>query len=171
RIIEKKTDFYFAYNNKEIKDTQSVRLLKNTSLFEVLADISKSTGLKFKRINNSIYVSKIERLNAAEIPIAEILDPQQFLIKGKITSSEDNEPLPGVSIILKGTTNGTVANVDGSYSITADENAVLQYSYIGFTSQEILVGSQSVIDVALLPDAEQLEEVVVIGYGTQKKSD
>lgn len=91
-------------------------------------------------------------------------------IEGTVISSSDNLPLPGVTIILKGTTKGTTTDVDGKYSIEVpDEGAVLVFSFIGYTSQEVAVLNQSEIDVSLSEDTQGLDEVVVVGYGTQKK--
>ncbi|WP_245576536.1 SusC/RagA family TonB-linked outer membrane protein [Flexithrix dorotheae] len=168
--IEEKSEFRFAYFKGAIDTNMKLDLYaENESLAQILRQISKKTNLHFKRVNENIHISKGEE--KTKIIEEFTSDFFQSTISGKITSAEDNEPLPGVSIIVKGTTNGTVTDVDGSYTIKADDTAVLQYSYIGFTTQEIQVGNQSVIDVALKPDSEQLEEVVVIGYGTQKKSD
>jgi TonB-dependent starch-binding outer membrane protein SusC len=91
-------------------------------------------------------------------------------VSGVVISGEDNFPLPGVSILLKGTTTGTVTDVDGKYRISVpNNNAVLVFSFIGFTSTEVPVGSNSVIDINLKPDTKSLEEVIVVGYGEQKK--
>ncbi|WP_026953607.1 SusC/RagA family TonB-linked outer membrane protein [Algoriphagus vanfongensis] len=91
-------------------------------------------------------------------------------IEGTVISSSDNLPLPGVTIILKGTTKGTTTDVDGKYSIEVpDQGAVLVFSFIGYTSQEVAVFNQSEIDVSLSEDTQGLDEVVVVGYGTQKK--
>ncbi len=93
-------------------------------------------------------------------------------ITGTVTDGAAGESLPGVSIIIKGTTLGTVTDINGRYRISVpDNNAVLVYSFLGFRSQEILVGFNSEIDVGLLPDIQTLSEVVVIGYGTVNKSD
>lgn len=91
-------------------------------------------------------------------------------ITGTVTAGEDNLPLIGVNIIIKGTTTGTITDLDGKYTIEANPGDVLVFSYTGFQSQEITVGNQTLIDVTLLEDFTQLNEVVVIGYGTQKKS-
>ncbi len=96
---------------------------------------------------------------------------QDKSISGKVTSME-GEALPGVNIIVKGTTAGTVTDVNGSYRIAVpDQDAVLVFSYVGYLSEEVAVNDQSVIDVVLAPNLESLSEVVVIGYGTAKKSD
>lgn len=91
-------------------------------------------------------------------------------IKGKIID-ENGEGLPGASIVVKGTGIGATTNLDGNYSLSVPDDAVIQISFVGYTTQEIAVGAMSTIDVQLELDAEQLEEVVVIGYGTSKKKD
>lgn len=97
---------------------------------------------------------------------------QTFQVKGTVTSSDERSGLPGASIVEKGTTNGTVADLDGNYSINvSSSNAILTFSFIGYSSQEIVVGSQSEVSIVLKIDTETLEEIVVIGYGTQKKSE
>ncbi|MCD7937213.1 MAG: TonB-dependent receptor plug domain-containing protein, partial [Tannerellaceae bacterium] len=78
-------------------------------------------------------------------------------------------PLIGVSVAVKGTTNGTVTNLDGEYSLNVPDNAILVFTYIGFRPQEIVVGNQSVIHIDMAEDTQTLDEVVVVGYGTQKK--
>ncbi|WP_341224363.1 TonB-dependent receptor [uncultured Arcticibacterium sp.] len=90
-------------------------------------------------------------------------------ISGKVTD-ENGEGLPGVSVIEKGTTKGTTTDLEGNFKLeTSSSNSVLVFSFIGYKSQELVAGNQSVINVSMVPDAAQLEEVVVVGYGTQKK--
>jgi len=95
----------------------------------------------------------------------------QTRITGTVTSGEDGSALPGVSILEKGTTNGTVTGVDGTYTITTGENAILVFSFVGFTTQEVPVSTQSNVSVTLQSDVTALSEVVIIGYGEQKKED
>ncbi|WP_020528374.1 SusC/RagA family TonB-linked outer membrane protein [Flexithrix dorotheae] len=95
----------------------------------------------------------------------------QSTISGTVSSSDDGEFLPGVSILIKGTSTGSITDLNGNFKIQANTGDILQFSYIGFQSYETVVGTQTTLDIKLLPDLEQLEEVVVIGYGTQKKSD
>ncbi len=92
-------------------------------------------------------------------------------IKGKVVSAADNEPLIGVSVIVKGTVQGTSTDANGDYSISVDPNATLVISYIGYIKQEVEVGNQFEINVSLTEDTKVLDEVVVIGYGTARKSD
>lgn len=94
---------------------------------------------------------------------------QEKKVSGQILS-EDGLLLPGVSIVVKGTTNGTASDIDGNYSILANSNDVLVFSFIGFVTQEIAVVGQSEINAVLVEDAKQLDEVVVVGYGTQTRS-
>jgi TonB-dependent starch-binding outer membrane protein SusC len=93
----------------------------------------------------------------------------QRLVSGKVTSTDDGSPLPGVSVVIKGTTVGTTTDVEGNYKISASQNATLLFSYVGFIKLEQVVGARSVIDVALAPDTKVLSEVVVTGYGVQAK--
>jgi len=95
----------------------------------------------------------------------------QTTVTGMVTSEEDNSGLPGVSILEKGTSNGTVTNSDGNFSITVNEESVLVFSFVGFASQEIPVSGRSTIDVVLSVDVTALGEVVIIGYGEIQKKD
>lgn len=97
---------------------------------------------------------------------------QSRTVKGKVTSTEDGSSLPGVNITVKGTSTGTITDVDGNYSINVPSSeAVLVFSYVGFVTQEMVVGANSTIDIKLVTDTETLSEVVVVGYGTVKKKD
>lgn len=93
---------------------------------------------------------------------------QQKRITGKVTD-EQNEPLPGVNILIKGTASGTVTDVDGNYVLNAPVGSVLVFTFVGYTSVEVTVGDQETINLALQEDIKSFEEVVVVGYGTQKK--
>ncbi|WP_439475504.1 SusC/RagA family TonB-linked outer membrane protein [Algoriphagus formosus] len=84
---------------------------------------------------------------------------------------ETGMPLPGATVLVKGTTNGTVTDLDGNFSLEVSEGAILQISYVGYELQELPVNGQSIFEIQLKPDATQLEELVVVGYGTQKRSD
>src|SRR5690606_22043247 len=84
---------------------------------------------------------------------------------------ENDEPIPGAAVSVSGTTIGTVTDLEGNYSLTVPDGSVLRFSFIGYETQEIEVGDLSVINVTLTEDMASLDEVVVIGYGTQKKSD
>jgi len=99
------------------------------------------------------------------------LSAQDKIIKGIITSVSDAMPIPGVNVMVKGTATGITSGFDGSYSISASSGDILVFSYIGYANQEVKIGNQTQINVSLKEDLTTLEEVVVVGYGTQKKSD
>jgi len=100
------------------------------------------------------------------------LQAQERAISGRVTSAEDGSALPGVNVVLKGTTSGTVTDSDGKFKVTIPASgAALSLSFIGFVSQDVTIGDRSLVDVVLAPDVKQLSEVVVVGYGTQIKQD
>ena len=95
---------------------------------------------------------------------------QNIQIRGQITG-ETGEPIPGASVLVKGTTIGTAADLDGQYTLSVAGNSILVFSFIGYEAKEVSVGNQTVINVSLQPTLSDLEEVVVVGYGTQRRSD
>lgn len=95
---------------------------------------------------------------------------QGLQVKGIVTSSDDGQPIPGVSVVVKGTTNGNITDMNGNYTLNAPGNSTLVFSFVGMTSQEIPVNMRSVINVTLSSEQTDIDEVVVVGYGTQKKS-
>lgn len=95
---------------------------------------------------------------------------QNLTVKGKVTSKDDRQPLPGVSVVVQGTTNGTITNMDGQYTLSVPSNSTLVFSYIGMTAQNVEVNGRTTIDVALEASQVDVDEVVVVGYGVQKKS-
>ena len=99
----------------------------------------------------------------------QAIPSQSKTISGVVTSATDNEPLIGVSVQVKETSTGGITDMDGKYSVTAQTGQTLVFSYIGYKSQEFKVGDSSVINVSLKEDTEMLDEVVVVGYGVQKK--
>ncbi len=164
--IESQTEYTFNYNKPELDKKVKVSINSNhISVAEVLMEIAQQTGLKFRQVNKSINVDKVNGTGKGiEIVLADIQ------VSGKI-SDENGEGLPGASVVVKGTSRGTTTNISGEYAITVPDDAVLTISFVGYQTQEIPVNNRSVIDVQLQLDAEQLEEVVVVGYGTVKKSD
>jgi len=94
---------------------------------------------------------------------------QSRVVRGQVTD-ESKEPIPGTTVIVKGTTTGTTTDLDGNYNISVPENSTLVFSFIGFVAKEVIVGNNSIINITLNTDLSDLEEVIVVGYGTQKKS-
>jgi iron complex outermembrane receptor protein len=95
----------------------------------------------------------------------------QQTVKGRVTSADDGSGIPGVNILEKGTSNGTVTDGDGNYTISVGSNATLVFSFVGYASQEVVVGSQTSLDVKMQSDVTALSEVVVVGYGTQDRKE
>jgi len=159
--IEKQTDFYFFYNNDQIDKHLKIEVdVKNKTISEVLDVALKNTGITYQ-VNNKAVILSLESRSTL---------PQQSRkhITGTITD-EQGEPIIGANVVEKGTTNGVITDFDGRFSISADGNAVLLISYIGYTPQEVAVRNQMNISVILREDTKALDEVIVVGYGTQKK--
>ena len=117
----------------------------------------------------------IESFRQVGIILAFLLSTTIMFAQQKVTGvvkSAYNEPLIGVNVVVKGSTQGTVTDLEGRYSIDVpDSKSILEFTYIGFVPQQVAVGSKSTIDITLIEDSKALEEVVVVGYGTVKKSD
>lgn len=129
--------------------------------------------VKLKINMKDIYTKKIFLLCLALMFLALVANAQTLEVSGKVTSMEDGESLPGVSITVSGTSMGVVSDADGMYKISIPDgaNSTLVFSFIGFRTEKVSVGGRSVIDVQLVSDVQFLSEVVVVGYGTQKKRD
>lgn len=170
--IEHDTELYFSFEGTiEIQKEKFDLPNRTTSVGDVLALVSENSNLGFKRINDNIIIKK-KKLDAKYI--VEVLTDSaenQLGINGMVKEAATGDPLPGVSILIKETSKGTTTDINGNYSIMANQGDVLQFSFIGFQTYEVEIGSQTTIDVSLQNDLEQLEEVVVVGYGVQKKSD
>ena len=170
RYIESNTNLKINYEEKDIDG--NLRIITNqgrTSVEKILLDISKISNLRFRQVNQSINVLKNAR-KTSKPPVEVIIEG--VTITGRVTSSEDNEGLPGANVIVKGTTQGTVTDVNGNYSIEVPSaESVLVFSSVGYQKEEVAVGVKTVIDMVLSPDIKALQEIVVVGYGTQKKSD
>ncbi|MCH7413141.1 TonB-dependent receptor [Belliella sp. R4-6] len=124
------------------------------------------------RIRLTLLVALMIPLGLTVSHASNIEEVRDVTITGVVTDKEDGVTLPGVNVVIKGTTNGTVTDIEGVYSITVPNNdAVLVFSSIGYVTQEMRVGSTNTINIELSQDLQQLGEVVVVGYGSQKKSD
>ena len=170
REIEETSNFRFFYIREQVDVERRVTVKANNSTVEeILDEIFAGQKISYKVMDDYlILLSPDKKANLANI---ETVMNQQKTISGKVTD-ENGEPLPGVAVVIKGTTLGAVTNEDGNYSITnAPNDATLVFSFVGMISQEIPVNGQSQINVSLKPDYIGIEEVVAVGYGTMKKSD
>ena len=157
--IEAQTDYLFVYDKTEIDVDRKVNIKANDqTVAAVLSSLFDNT--------NTVYA--MEGTNILLMSRPEGIQ-QQNVVTGTIID-ETGEGLPGVNVTVKGTITGVMTDIDGKYSINIpNSSAILQFSFIGYTSQEVTVENQSIINITLKEDIQMLEEVVVVGYGTQTK--
>lgn len=164
KTIEDQTVFNFVYgrNVGRIKNRYSLSYNK-VSLRSLLELLAKDSGLAFRRIDNNISIDK--RPNADK-KVVEVVFKE---ITGMVVD-ENGEPLPGASILEKGTLNGTATSFDGDFTMEVGPEAILEVSYIGYKTKEVVVGDQTDLTIALEPISSALDEVVLIGYGQQERT-
>ena len=165
--LEQKSEFHFFL--KQDKDVLSQKVsveFRDASITNVLDELLEGTNLTYRIEDQYIAI-----LSSAEAMKAGA-QQQVITVKGKVTDDK-GEPLPGVSVVEKeNPMNGTITGIDGTYSITiASGDGVLNYSFIGFENQELQVVGRTTINITLVDETTGLDEVVVIGYGVQRKSD
>ncbi len=164
--VEKQTTFRFSFDRKDIETSKSISLSQTSgTVEEFLQEVARQTLLSFRQINNNIDVKKKEITE-----VTSVIEQEFITITGRVLDPT-GEPLPGVTIIIDGTNSGTVTDIDGKYSIEANEGDVLVFSFVGFERVSRVVGNSNVIDVTMVEDLSTLGEVVVIGYGTQREQD
>ncbi len=161
--IEEESEYKVFYKNDQIDLNWPVDMhAKDQPVSEILDYALQGKGINYTLLNRIIVLS----------PDKNFLDQQQTVIKGKVLDANGNDPLPGVNIVEKGTTNGTITDVNGNYSITVSSpQATLVFSYVGYVDQEVPVNGKTQIDVTLSENVQNLDEIVVIGYGTRRKKD
>ncbi|MBN1185514.1 MAG: SusC/RagA family TonB-linked outer membrane protein, partial [Bacteroidales bacterium] len=168
--IERQSNLFFIFNQKQIDVDRMVDVPKDHTLInEVLPDLLVDTDIKYAIVDNKILLTTDPRRENILTSVS-VDEPLQINITGTITDASTSEPMPGVNIHVSGTTLGTISDINGNYSLSVPNlNAVLVFSFVGYESQEIAVAGRSVVNVSLSSEVKGLEEVVVIGYGTQKK--
>lgn len=167
--IERTTKIRFTYKSEDIAGFKQITFHKSKQkLVEVLDELFKGSNLTYEEISTNVLI--IKKTHDAELQqAAEAVPP--VVLKGKVTD-EKGLPVPGVNVLIKGTSNGTVTAPDGSFTLTAQQNAgTLVVSFIGYIKQEISFSGAGTYNVSLVTDAKGLNEVVVIGYGTTTKKD
>ncbi len=164
--VEDATGFNFSHLDRELNTKiYKVNLdQKEISLGELLLLISGQTDLSFRRINNHIYIRKKE----VGIQLVEEVIESQVSISGRITD-ENGDPLPGASVVVKGTTNGVITDVNGDFTMQVNPEDVLNISFVGYKSTEVIVGQQTEFNISLTSDLTSLQEVVVVGFAERKK--
>lgn len=161
--VEDQTEFYFLYSRSVVDVDRIVNIqLKDAKIKEVLDVLFSGSEVAYKVDGRQIVLSPKNESSVTE-------SQQQKTVIGKVTDSSGS-PLPGSTIVVRGTSNGTIADSNGDYSIpNVPENATLQFSFVGMKMQEILVGTKTTINVTLAEESFGIEEVVAIGYGVQRK--
>ncbi len=164
--IEDQSDYFFLYKGEEVDVSQDVSLdVENRDIADILGQLLRGTTISYEIINRQIVLSpngKPAYLQAAV--------QQERTVSGSVTDSEGNQ-IPGVTVLVKGTNNGTITDASGSYTLrNVAADAVLVFSFVGMREQEVAVAGETRIDVILEEETIGIEEVIAIGYGVQKKS-
>lgn len=165
--IENQSEFYFYYNKDEVKSINDVSInVSNMKIEEVMGKLLSGTNLDYKIIDRYIAITKKEGTGRGEMGMQ-----QQKSISGKVTDAS-GLPLPGVTVMVKGTTTGTITDAEGNYTLSpVAPNATLVFTFVGMKKHEMAVSGNSKVDAVLEEETIGIEEVVAIGYGTVKKSD
>lgn len=163
--VEDQSEFYFLYSRSLIDVDRTVDVqLKDAKITEVLNALFNGTDVAYKVDGRQIVLSK---KSESSISVMQ----QQKSVNGKVTDSTGGS-LPGVSVVVKGTTNGTITDADGNYSLSnIPENAILQFSFIGMKSKEVKLNGMTVINIQMEDMTIDVDEVVVTGYSVEKKKD
>ncbi len=159
--IEDQSEYSFMYDNNQVDVSKQVSLdVKSSTIESILDEIFKGSGVTYKVIDRHIML----------FPTETVIQ-QQKSVTGKVTSAA-GEPIPGASVAVKGTTNGTITNFDGNFTIlNVPSNATLVFSFVGMKSKEVNVDNMSIVNVVLEEETIGIEEVVAIGYQTVRKKD
>lgn len=175
-VIEKQIKIRFAYRPTALPADRKITLIaSNEPLSEVLGKLTRSLRLRYEIIGQQIILTPEKE--ATPVPASSGALPREAVAPlarkvGGVVNDESGTGLPGVSVVVKGTTRGTTTNADGRFDLEVpNDNATLVFSYLGYVTQEIMVGNQVQLTIALKVDAKSLEEVIVVGYGVQRKSD
>ncbi len=160
QVIESRTPFFFMYNAAQVDVTNKVNIqCENMSVPEILDVLFRDTNVAFDINNRQIALTVVESSSSQ----------QARKVSGRVTDSSGS-PLPGVTVVLKGTTHGLVTDADGKYSLSnIPANTILQFSFVGMKLQEVAVGSQTNINVTMIEETIGIEEVVAVGYGTMSR--
>lgn len=169
REIEANSDFILLYNEKQVDVNRIVDVkVDNETVESILNQVFEGTLNTYKIYDRQIVILAVDKKDSPNILLKENFTEQKKQISGSV---KDNSgiPLPGVSVLVKGTTTGTITDSDGNFKLSVPDNSVLVFTFIGMKPKEIPIGNQSVFSVVLAEETVGVEEVVVVGYGIQKK--
>ena len=166
--IEQQSELSFLYPVELLQPIPPVSLrVKNASVAAVLDQLFSPHGITYEQYDHTIVLKK-QPATDGNRPT----QVQEVTVSGQVTDLSNEEELPGVNILEKGTGNGTITDVDGNYRLTvADSSSVLVFSSVGYTTEEVTVGEQTTINMELAPNIQSLQEIVVVGYGEQERRD
>ena len=167
--IEDQSEFYFMYDATVIDVNQRKSIdCENSTISKILDELFQGTGITYRIDDRQIALKRAPEISNATL---NQVNQQQKTVSGKVTDSSGS-PLPGVTVVVKGTTTGTITDPDGNFSMPdVSSDAILIFSFVGMKTQEIPVATNTVINITMFEDAIGIEEVVAIGYGMVKKSD
>lgn len=164
--IEKQTDYLVVFRNREVDTERAITVQKKSGkIVSYLEDAFKGTDITYEFDNKYILLLK---KNGTDKSV--LVSQQNRKIAGTVTDN-NGEPIIGANVVVKGTTTGTVTDANGKYSLEVPPGAVLQVSFIGYLTKELVVNTSKSADIKLIEDMQSLDEVVVVGYGTQKKGE
>ena len=165
--IEQNSEFIIFYLDKTVDLNRKVSIqLKDQQVESILNQLFENTDNTYTINDRQIIISKRKEV-MPEVPESKEVTQQKKVVTGTVMDALG--PVAGANIIVKGTANGTMTDMDGKFSLEVPEDATLEISYIGYVTQQIKVGSQTMLNITLKEDTEMLDEVVVVGYGTKKK--
>lgn len=159
--IEEQTDYLFVYNHDKVNLNNTVTIqANNETVAEVLNQMFAGTDIIYAMQGNNILLMQKDAVvqQSGKVVTGTIVDPSGM-------------PVIGANVMVKGTTNGTITDMDGKFSLEVGKDAILVVSYVGYANQEISIGNQKTLSITLKEDSEALDELVVVGYGAMKKSD
>lgn len=163
--LSKQTGYKFFYDQEIVNAAPRISIkARNSSLENILSMITVQTNLYFNKKNNTISVGKQKSQET-------IKSTRTKTVNGTVTD-QNGEPIIGANVLVKGTTNGIITDINGNYSLAnVTEDATIQFSYIGYQTTEVKANSKELARIILKEDSELLDEVIVVGYGVQKRSD
>ena len=161
--IQSQSQYRFFYDDELASVPVESINLTDASIDEVLEKALAGKDISYKVDENVVYLSK----PGEQVPAVKQQGGPEKKVTGKIVD-ENGEPLIGVSIVVKGTTSGTVTDIDGNYTLTVPEGATLQFSYVGFRNEEMSVSGQDALNLTMVEDTKLLDEVVVTALGIKR---
>lgn len=169
-LIENQSGYRFIYESEKINLDKKVSVnVKDQTVEAILKQIFEKEGIKYEITeNNFILINPVEKTTKTS-PVTQSVTQNKKVVKGKVTD-ENGDPIIGANIVEKGTTNGTVTDVDGNFIINVADNSLLQISYIGYSMLELRPGRETTLAIKLKEDTQLMDEVVVVGYGTVKRA-